>query len=483
MRKDKKSKRSKKKKKSRSGHRSILTDADLEDMHFPPQPPVVPPYGSAQPRAKPKSRKRTKYDPGKIFGDLMSSDSSDDGQSRQHRTQRRPTLVSWTRETGTGTNDNSSSPITGQPPLVYEPNGPVQLPLSRYEHAAPRALLPNAIRSTPKLEPPSPEKPREREVIDLETVDMKQLQMQSSLARMRSAAPSELRQRLNAFNMAAKICMAECRPGSVARNMYKAVTGEEFGVHSLNRSQRSNDANRKLPAPFVLQLPPNLPIAHQFPAHVAAKHGVQLSATRSSAASSGMVSLVKREPAFQSTTSSRQRDLKPIAALSSQSPSTPLRPTSAHSRGSARRTPNTQASIAAQRHQERMGLASALPTVGPDEKATFEPEYVTGSAVTAASDLAMPPIRSDDVNSMHEMEPSYIGSLVMYRSGKVKLKIGSVLFDVTPAASRATHSVMASVDAQTQQYVEIDNIGGSFVTSLDVTEALKQKKTRRKHTK
>jgi len=71
-----------------------------------------------------------------------------------------------------------------------------------------------------------------------------------------------------------------------------------------------------------------------------------------------------------------------------------------------------------------------------------------------------------------------MGKLLIYKSGKVKMKIGETLFEVNRGARCLFHQELVSISHKEQQCFSLGDVNKKLVCTLDVDHALHQLKSK-----
>ena len=79
---------------------------------------------------------------------------------------------------------------------------------------------------------------------------------------------------------------------------------------------------------------------------------------------------------------------------------------------------------------------------------------------------------SDEPSTLRDVTPMKLGKLLFFRSGRIKMRIGDVLFDVTPGASIKTRQEVACVDMDSKQCAIMGKVSQRVVVTPDLDVAL-----------
>ena len=121
-----------------------------------------------------------------------------------------------------------------------------------------------------------------------------------------------------------------------------------------------------------------------------------------------------------------------------------------------------------------------LPSILPQfEKVNHEPVEITDS-----KDKQLPPAAKKSTLesamgslSLGDMPQGQVGSLVVYKSGKMKLKIGDVLFDITQGMQSSFLENAMMVDTLSEdkkKVIELGNLTQKFVCMPDMDALLEE---------
>ncbi|CAI0380913.1 unnamed protein product [Linum tenue] len=81
-------------------------------------------------------------------------------------------------------------------------------------------------------------------------------------------------------------------------------------------------------------------------------------------------------------------------------------------------------------------------------------------------------IQSQCSNCLSQLPEGYMGKMVVYKSGAVKLKIGDVLYDVAQGSDCTFHQQVMAVNTEAKQCSEVGEIEKHAVVSFDVDSIL-----------
>ncbi|CAL1354760.1 unnamed protein product [Linum trigynum] len=81
-------------------------------------------------------------------------------------------------------------------------------------------------------------------------------------------------------------------------------------------------------------------------------------------------------------------------------------------------------------------------------------------------------IQSQSSNCLSQLPEGYMGKMVVYKSGAVKLKIGDVLYDVAQGSDCTFHQQVMAVNTEAKQCSEVGEIEKHAVVSFDVDSIL-----------
>lgn len=98
-------------------------------------------------------------------------------------------------------------------------------------------------------------------------------------------------------------------------------------------------------------------------------------------------------------------------------------------------------------------------------------------AVTKASVSSQKPFTSSADYTVRNVPPGQIGKLVFYKSGKVKMRIGGSLFDVSPGTGCLFDQEVVAVDTEEKGFHRLGSVNRRLVCSLDVQAILAAEKT------
>ena len=107
-----------------------------------------------------------------------------------------------------------------------------------------------------------------------------------------------------------------------------------------------------------------------------------------------------------------------------------------------------------------------IPSTAADEQVTSVQEGMELESNT--------PQASPNCASLTDLPPTKLGKLIFFRSGRIKLKIGDVLFDVTPGAQVKARQEVAYIDVSSQKCAVLGNISQRIVVTPDVDSILDQ---------
>lgn len=79
---------------------------------------------------------------------------------------------------------------------------------------------------------------------------------------------------------------------------------------------------------------------------------------------------------------------------------------------------------------------------------------------------------------MRHLPAGQLGSLVIYKSGKIKMKIGDVLLDVNEGVQCLFHQELMSVQASTGEAFRLGQVNHRLVCTNDVEDLVRKTRER-----
>ena len=73
---------------------------------------------------------------------------------------------------------------------------------------------------------------------------------------------------------------------------------------------------------------------------------------------------------------------------------------------------------------------------------------------------------------LHEMPEGYVGKLIVYKSGKVKLLMGGVKFDVNPGTQLSFHQEAVIIDHDQQKAIVLGDVQKRLLISPNLDDIL-----------
>ncbi|KAG0467487.1 hypothetical protein HPP92_019067 [Vanilla planifolia] len=79
---------------------------------------------------------------------------------------------------------------------------------------------------------------------------------------------------------------------------------------------------------------------------------------------------------------------------------------------------------------------------------------------------------SSPAGKLEDLPPGYMGKLLVYKSGKVKMKLGEILFDVSPGVGHIFSEEVVAINAKERQFCVLGELNKHAVVTPDVDSLL-----------
>lgn len=88
----------------------------------------------------------------------------------------------------------------------------------------------------------------------------------------------------------------------------------------------------------------------------------------------------------------------------------------------------------------------------------------------------LPVVEDESTNKLipiSELPSGYLGKMIVYRSGKVQMKIGDILFDVDQGTTSSCHQEVAQISLKENKLFVLGSVKNRTVVTPNMEELLK----------